>query len=592
MNTTLKTGLSTLTIALATAFLAGCGGGSSHDTLPPTNPPVTQAKGKAVDFYLSGATVTFDNCTNTAPVLTDSVGAFEYPAGCRDTALTISGGIDIGTGLPFEGVLKAPRVTAGALNIASPLTTLVANDASAVASLATKLGLSGTNLLTIDPMTNAALLKQTVVVQQFVDQIQKTILQLSASTGGALTAAQAASAASAALAASVTTSNGATVDLTNTALAESAVSGAILKAAEANPSSLPFTGQALRDLAANTAAVAAATIAEKVTAVNSIEYVAVPNATADSLKAALGSKLDAIKSTSTSPAANNLISSLATALTASGVDASALRALGNAVAGGNSAAITSALNSVNNSLPAGSKLPDSLATDLQQAELYRNYLQLVSLGLNNVAPTYDIAAVEGSVAAGSELSVNGTLNNVQVKLNKVGSPFQSNFSEARIGLSYTIGTNELDLIINNVALTFNDSGVLTGASVPANATYSFRTSGASTFAGTSVPNKSGDVLAVTNGAVNLPIDTFLNKVAGASGASAAQIENYRPKSGNIVKLKVALGRTLDTSVRVGTGTGTTAKAASNVSISVSNPAVSPTPIVLNGQGVNAVISVK
>lgn len=117
---------------------------------------------------------------------------------------------------------------------------------------------SGTNLLTTDPMGNAALLKQTVVVQQFVNQIQKTLLQLSASSNGTMTAAQAA-----ALSASITTSTG-TIDLTTPALAESAVAGALLKAAEANPSSLPFTGDELRQLATNTAAVAATTIADKV----------------------------------------------------------------------------------------------------------------------------------------------------------------------------------------------------------------------------------------------------------------------------------------------------------------------------------------
>lgn len=586
MSTIFKT--TALAFATSSLLIAGCGGSSSDGGNNGGSTPQVAAKGKAVDFYLSGAKVTFDNCANAAAATTDSVGAFEYPAGCSDTALTVSGGIDIGTGLPFEGVLKAPRTSAGSLNIVSPLTTLIANDPTAAASLAAKLGLSGTNLLTTDPMTNAALLKQTVVVQQFIDQIQKTILQLSASTGGSLTAEQAASAASAALAASLNASSGATVDLTNPALAESAVAGAIIGAATANPSSLPFSGEALRNLAANTAAVTAATVAEKVTAVNNITYVAVPNATADSLKAAFGSQLDSIEATSTSPAASNLISSLATALTTSGVDVSALRTLGNAVAN-NSAAIDSALSSVNQSLPADKKIPDSIATDLQQVELYKNYLQLATLGLNGVTPAYNITAVESSVAAGKELTTTRTLDNVQVKLNKVGNPFQNNLSEARIGLSYTIGTNQLDLIIDKVSLTFDNSGVLIGAAVPLNASYSFHTSGAATVSGKTIPNKTADTLVVSNGAVNLPIDAFLNKVVGAGGINATQIENYRPKSGNTVKLKVALGKTLDTTVRVGTGTDTTAKAASNISISVDN---ATTPIVLNGQGVNAVISVK
>ena len=587
MNMTLKTTFTTLTIAVATALLAGCGG-SSNDSLPPSNQPVAQ--GKAVDFYLSGATVTFDNCPNSPSVKTDKVGSFTYPAACNNisTALTVTGGVDIGTGLPFEGVLKAPKANAGTLNIASPLTTLVATTSGNASELAAKLGLSGTNLLTIDPMTNKDLLKQTVVVQQFVDQIQKTLLQLSASTNGTMTAAQAAAAASAALSASITASTGSTVDLTNATLAESAVSGAILNAAADNPSSLPFTGDELRQLAANTAAVAAATIADKVADVNKLTYVAIPNATADSLKATLGSQLAAIQETATSPAASNLIRPLADALTAPGVDVNALRALGNAVIN-NPNGIATALVAVNNSLPEENRIPATVVADLQQAELYRNYLQLDSISLNG-GTAYTIGEIERSVSSGNELSVNGPLSNVQVKLNKIGSPFQDTFSEARIGLSYTIGTNQLDLIVNNVSLIFNNNGALTAAAVPLNASYSFRLSGALNVTGTTVANKAADPLAVSNGAVSLPIDTFLNKVASASGATAAQIANYRPTSGKVVSLKVALGKTLNTTVRVGTGTGEAAKAARSISINVDNSISNP--IVLNGQGVDAVINVK
>ena len=586
MNMTLKTTFTTLTIAVATALLAGCGG-SSNDSLPPSNQPVAQ--GKAVDFYLDGATVTFDNCPNSPSVKTDKVGSFTYPAACNNisTALTVTGGVDIGTGLPFEGVLKTPRAVPGPLNIASPLTTLIPASGGNASDLAAKLGLSGTNLLTTDPMGNAALLKQTVVVQQFADQIQKTLLQLSASSNGTMTAAQAAAAAAAALSASITTSTG-TVDLSSPALAESAVAGAVQKAAEANPSSLPFTGNELRQLATNTAAVAAATIADKVADVNKLTFVAIPNATADSIKATLGSQLAAIQETATSPAASNLIRPLADALTAPGVDVNALRALGNAVIN-NPNGIATALVAVNNSLPEENRIPATVVADLQQAELYRNYLQLDSISLNG-GTAYTIGEIERSVSSGNELSVNGPLSNVQVKLNKIGSPFQDTFSEARIGLSYTIGTNQLDLIVNNVSLTFNNNGALTAAAVPLNASYSFRLSGALNVTGTTVANKAADPLAVSNGAVSLPIDTFLNKVASASGATAAQIANYRPTSGKVVSLKVALGKTLNTTVRVGTGTGEAAKAARSISINVDNSISNP--IVLNGQGVDAVINVK
>ena len=582
MNTIFKT--TALAFATSSLLLAGCGGSSGGgNTTPQVKKEVL-----GVDFYLKNATITFDNCPSSMPTKTNDVGIGEYALNCVNSGLTVTGGIDIGTGLQFQGVLKAPRSNPGALSIVSSLTTLIANNPNAATKLANKLGLKEVDILTVDPMTNAQLLKQTVVVQQFIDQIQKTLSQLSINTNGSITAQQAATAASTALSESIVASSGTTVDLTNVSLAESAVAGAILNAASANPSSLPFSGKALSDLADNTAAVAAATIAQKVTEVNSIAYIAVPNATEASLKAAYGTKLDNIKATSTSPAASNLINALANALKTPGVSTAALRALGNAVAT-NANAIASTLAQVNTSLPPTSQIPSTIVADLQQLELYSNYLQLDSLGLNGGTP-YDIATVENSIASGKELSVNGPLNNVQVKLNKVGTPFDNNASEARIGLSYTIGANQLDLIIDSVSLTFNGNGTLIAASIPQNTTYSFRTSGAVNASGTTVSKQSAEALTVTNGSVNLPIDVFLQKVTSSSGATAAQIDSYRPKSGNIVNMKVALGRTINTKVRVGTGTGNTAKAARSISITANDSTTNP--IVLNGQGANGTISVK
>lgn len=590
MNMKLKTTFTTLTIAVATSLIAGCGS-SDHDDLPPSNPnpPVTQAKGKAVDFYLAGATVTFDDCTGKPTAQTDENGGFEYPDNCRDTGLTVTGGIDIGTDLPFSGTLKAPKSTTGTLNIASPLTTLItyAGGAGDSAAIAAKLGLSGKNLLTLDPMTDAAALKQTVVVQQFVDQIQKALVQLSTSATGSLTPEQAARAASAALAARLESAQSGTVDLTSNDFIQATVQSAVLEAED--DLDLP-AGMDINKLAANTAALTAAVIQEKVAAVNTamsnITIGANPQATLN----ALGDKLDTVKETATSAATANLISTLSTAIMSTTVSAADLEALGAAVAAGNLDNIKDALSEINESLPAGSKIPESIADDLQQVDLYQNYLQLVNLGLNGGAP-YNIAAIEGSVVSGSELTTTGSLNNVQVKLNKVGSPFQGNFSEARVGLSYTInGSNTLDLIIDRMTMSFDNNGTLTAASVPVNASYSFRTTGASTLVGTSRNNLQADNLSVSNGAVSLPIDTFLSKLAATSNVPAAQIANYRPKSGDNVSIKVALGQTSDTTVRVGTGTGDTARAAASISISTNNSTTNP--VTLAGQGVSAVISVK
>ena len=583
MNMKLKTTFTSLTIAIAASLVAGCG--SDHDDLPPSNPnpPAAQAKGKAVDFYLAGATVTFEDC-NDQTATTDATGGFNYPANCNSTALTVTGGVDIGTGLPFEGTLKAPQTTAGTLNIASPLTTLItyAGGAGDSAAVAAKLGLSGKNLLTLDPMTDAAALKQTVVVQQFVDQIQKALIQLSTSGGGSLTPEQAARAASAALAARLEAQTG-TVDLTSTDFIQAAVQGAVLEAKNDLPASMQAN---IEKIAANTAALTAAVIQEKVAAVNTalsnITIGANPQATLN----ALGEKLETVKATATSPATANLINALSAAVMSTTVSAADLQALGAAVAAGNLNQIKEALADVNESLPAGSKIPESIADDLQQVDLYKNYLQLVSLGLNGGTP-YNIAAIEGSVVSGNELSTAGPLDSVQVKLNKVGSPFQGNFSEARVGLSYTIsGGNTLDLIIDRVNMSFDSNGTLTAASVPVGATYAFRGTGSPALVGNSKNNLQADNLTVTNGAVTLPIDTFLNKLAGTSGIPTSQVESYRPKAGNNVSIKVALGATSSTTVRVGTGTGDAAKAAASIGINTS------TSNTLAGQGVSAVLKIQ
>ncbi len=142
-------------MAAAAATLVACGGGDDSPT--PSQPSAT-VSGKAVDFYLSGATVTFLDCANKT-VKTNATGDFTFPDGCTRSALKVTGGTDIGTGQPFSGVLQAPAVDykAGVTPVISPLTTLVAQlGPDQAAALATKLGLGGKDLATLDPMQDAA----------------------------------------------------------------------------------------------------------------------------------------------------------------------------------------------------------------------------------------------------------------------------------------------------------------------------------------------------------------------------------------------------------------------------------------------------
>lgn len=173
--------LSTLSITLAT-LLSACGGSSSG----------FQSKsfdGVAVDFYISGATVKFDDC-NTS-VTTDSAGKFNFTTteSCQESSITVTGGTDIVTRLPFTSQLKSKKIKLQDLSISStapevvlsPLTTLeYYAEAKGVSldSLLDKLGLSslkGKNFSSFDPQASAtaAEMAKIFVIQQIVNKIDK-----------------------------------------------------------------------------------------------------------------------------------------------------------------------------------------------------------------------------------------------------------------------------------------------------------------------------------------------------------------------------------------------------------------------------------
>lgn len=175
--------LSTISIALA-SVLTACGGGGSSSSF--------QGKafdGVAVDFYIAGAKVNFDDC-NTS-VTTDAAGKFNFTTteNCQESSITVTGGTDIVTGLPFTGTLKSKKVNLQNLNnnsatpeiVLSPLTTLEYEAVAAGINLDTLLdkldlaSLKGKDLTSFDPQTSAtaAEMAKIFVVQQLANKLQE-----------------------------------------------------------------------------------------------------------------------------------------------------------------------------------------------------------------------------------------------------------------------------------------------------------------------------------------------------------------------------------------------------------------------------------
>lgn len=556
MRTNLRNIFSLTLVAAAVAACGGGGGdsGSNNGGNGGTQQPQT-VSGKAIDFYLSGATVTFTDCGNQTAT-TNATGDFTFPAGCTSSALTVTGGVDIGTKLPFSGVLKAPATAAGSTPVVTPLTTLIAVLGPAKAeALAAKLGLTGQNLLTTDPMENAALLKASVVVQQLLDQVSETLVALSQSTGGTLTPEQAASAAAAALASKIDTASG-TFDLKSVSNVTNVVASAVTGAASGG--AIPLSGASLDAAANNVAALTAATIAKKVTDVDTaMTGVTIRGNATATLQAINTARIGANKE---SPATANLISTVGSTVLTNPNATASLSNLGTAVSNGvgiaNAAAQVDAVT--------GGNLA-SKADDLASAEVFKNFLQLGNVTLVGTSPAvYDIKTVYASTGANSPLSVIGSLTSVQMTMAKGGSPF-GNAAQIKTALSYTVGGNTVTVVIDRIDLTFSGNA-LTAATVPAGASISYTLSGAATLTG-ALNNNAPNTISSSTGDLSLPVASVLAKVKAAGILSDAQVAAYTPKTGDIVTVSAALSALTGAPVvKVGIGTGDAAKAASRVNV--------------------------
>ncbi|RKG51734.1 hypothetical protein D7V64_10955 [Acinetobacter cumulans] len=460
--------LSVLSIAL-TSLLTACGGGGGSDggsTTPPAN-----VQGRAIDGPLSGATVTFNDCNN-AQTTTDASGNFTFPTGCSKSLVTITGGIDTATDLPFTGELKAPR-SEGAQNkiVVSPITTLIqanvaagASPAQAAQQVAAALNLTGVDLLSADPMTNQALYAKTVAVQELVEQIQTAVAGLGGSTSQADLTTKAFTALQAALTSSSAPNSGA---LTSAATISAALSATV----DAVKNDLPqATQDKLANVKENLSALTSSVIANNVTkietAITSVPAATFNNGT-DSIKTATQS---AIVSTKESVATQQIIEALAPVLTSAPASvAESLKEISVAVASNNSSSastISTALDQIQTNVGTGViNVADIKDTVTKANDFYADYLKLEGFSIQSTS--YTPTALNASLATPINVS---SINNLLVGVSGVGKYNTTGITPITTGaaLKIAVDTKEITIIADKLNLEFT-AGTLTKAVIPSGA---------------------------------------------------------------------------------------------------------------------------
>ena len=186
-----------------TTLLTACAGsdGSNNSSTAPFAPK--SISGAAVDFYLANATVKFDDCNG----LTTTTGAqgqfsFDTTAECNNSAITITGGTDIGTGLPFTGTLKIKKTDLQNISnndlVASPLTSLEyylgSGDLQVVLNNLGLTTVTAANIKSFNPITDGSAKEMAVIftLQQLATQIEDNFQAINKSDGSvALTQEQA-----------------------------------------------------------------------------------------------------------------------------------------------------------------------------------------------------------------------------------------------------------------------------------------------------------------------------------------------------------------------------------------------------------------
>ncbi len=459
----LKHSLKLTALAAATSLiLSACGGSSSGGSTA----PAPTIKGLAIDGPLAGATVTFVDCNN-AQVETDNEGNFTFPQDCTSSELTVTGGIDTATDLPFTGEIKAPQRAPNEQNliVVSPITTLIqasidagASPAEATQQIAAALNLSGVDLLSVDPMKNQQVYAKTVAVQQMVEQIQAVV----ASLGGSTTQAELNRAAFTALQVALSDSD---EDLTSTATITAAISATV----EAVKADLSLDIQNnLENVQTNLAALSAEVISSNVQSVETaIQNVpaATFNAGTESIK---NETQAAVTEAKESVAAEKIVTALAPVLTAAPAQIEqSLKKISTAVANPTAPTsnddIASAITQIETVVPAGTIDSTTVTEAVQKAnEFYADYLELNGFNVQNTNQT--ITALNASLTNPIEVP---SLNNLLVGISAKGihattaSPIV-----AAAALHISTGTKTLTISANKLNLNFT-AGTLTAASIPA-----------------------------------------------------------------------------------------------------------------------------
>lgn len=186
-----------------TTLLTACAGSDGSDNNSTTPFASKSISGTAVDFYLKNATVKFDDC-NGLTTTTDAQGKFSFDttADCNNSAITITGGTDIGTGLPFTGTLKIKKTDLQNISnndfVASPLTSLEyylgSGDLQVVLNNLGLTTVTAANIKSYNPVTDGSAKEMAIIftLQQLATQIEDNFQAINKSDGSvALTQEQA-----------------------------------------------------------------------------------------------------------------------------------------------------------------------------------------------------------------------------------------------------------------------------------------------------------------------------------------------------------------------------------------------------------------